>query len=108
MVDSITAHGTSRGRVNPHTLTQPVLTRARSLAAVLHAADHATHLANIAVAAFTAIAGGTSRSSTGRGCRCPRGSEWFIGDTQGNGEERGSIFRLPSTGPLEGDSNHEI
>jgi hypothetical protein len=45
----------------------------RGLAAVhaLHTADHAKRVANIAAAvAFTAIAGvGTSRSSTGRGCR---------------------------------------
>jgi hypothetical protein len=39
------------------TLSQHAVTRARGLAAVLHAADHSKHVANIAAAAFTAIAG---------------------------------------------------
>jgi hypothetical protein len=53
------------GWVNPHTLTQHAVTRARGLAAVhaLHTTDQAKHVANIA-AAVTAIAGvGTSKSS---------------------------------------------
>jgi hypothetical protein len=53
----LVACGTDRYRGSGstrQTLTLPAVTGARGLAAVLHAANHATHLANIAAAAFTA------------------------------------------------------